>query len=356
MRLKAISHQPKERLALAGLLSFDIPFMPEKLAVKLGKDTPWTLCRRQWSNYQVKLKQLEDWLHVNKIRFVIKGEADYPESLLDDPNPPLAIFVKGEFSVHQVRRSIGIVGTRQPTSYGMVQARVVSESLASLGVLIISGLAFGIDGLAHQAALAVKGWTGAVLPHGLEPVYPQSHYRLAESIVRQGGFLLSEFGWVQAPIRRWSFYRRNRIIAALSQALVVIEGGQKSGTLITASQAVNLGRVVYALPGRIDNPKAWAPNFLIQQGAEVITSVTELTQDILTYLGKTTHSGLPGKLDEVMQTIVNLLEKADHPLAVDKMVEVIGQPLEVILGKLTELEVIGLVSVDSSGKYYLNRV
>jgi DNA processing protein len=162
--------------------------------------------------------------------------------------------------------SIAIVGTRQPTAYGKRVSFEFAYKLAQQGIIIISGLAYGIDAAAHNGALAANGKTIAVLAHGLDTLYPPGHARLSKQIIDQGGCLLSEYP-DGTPIMKHRFLERNRIVSGLADALLVIEAGEKSGTYSTIQYALQQGKEVFAVPGPIDSPASTGTNRLIQQGA-----------------------------------------------------------------------------------------
>ena len=200
------------------------------------------------------------------------GDAGYPERLGDLPDPPRTLWARGDLSLLD-RTCVAIVGTRRATVYGERVARELARVLAGAGATIVSGLARGIDGCAHQGALDADGATVAVLGTGLDVVFPRGHARLQQTIAERG-LLLSELEPANAA-HGGSFPRRNRIIAALASVTVVVEAGVKSGALITASYALELGRSVAAVPGPIDVPQARGSNELLRDGAIVIAAMAD---------------------------------------------------------------------------------
>ena len=207
-----------------------------------------------------------------------QGDDRFPAELSDLSHPPEQLFCLGDLSLLQ-RPAVAIVGTRDSTSYGERTARRLSRDLSLAGVSVVSGMARGVDGTAHRAALEAGGATIAVLGTGIDVPYPAGHRQLHRTIAARG-LVLSENPPGQTA-QRGSFPKRNRIIAALSRITIVVEAGHKSGALNTASHALELGRVVAAVPGQIDSEQSEGANQLIRDGAVVITS----SADALALLG-----------------------------------------------------------------------
>jgi len=205
---------------------------------------------------------------------------EYPQTLRTIPNPPIVLYVWGEIR-SQDAQAIGIVGSRNVTHYGTDSAKKLSYQLAFAGYTVVSGLARGIDTAAHQGALAAKGRTIAVIGSGLSKLYPPENRGLAEKIT-EAGAVVSEYP-MERPADRQTFPYRNRIVAGWSRALLVVEAGLNSGALITANQAIEQGRAVYAVPGQIDRPTSAGANRLIQQGARLVTSAEDILDDLGTF-------------------------------------------------------------------------
>jgi DNA processing protein len=175
--------------------------------------------------------------------------------------------------------SVAIVGTRKPTAYGKEVTHQLAYELARRGVVIISGLALGVDGLAHQAALEAGGTTLAVLANGLPDIYPSTHKSLAEKIIASGGAIISEYE-PETPARSYQFLERNRLVSGLADAVIITEAASKSGTLNTAMHALEQGKEVFVVPGNITSPMSSGCNALLKQGATPITSF----EDVLTVI------------------------------------------------------------------------
>lgn len=210
---------------------------------------------------------------------VITAESPlYPRQLREIHAPPIVLYVWGELNERD-QHAIGVIGSRRTTHYGNESAKKLSYQLAYAGLTVVSGLARGIDTAAHQGALAAKGRTVAVIGSGLRKLYPPENAGLAEKIASGNGAVVSEFSMDVEPDRQ-TFPMRNRIISGWSHGILVVEAGLNSGALITASQALEQGRTVYAVPGHINAPTAHGSNRLIQQGAKLVMEASDILDDL----------------------------------------------------------------------------
>ena len=210
---------------------------------------------------------------------VITAESPkYPRQLREIHAPPIVLYVWGEL-IERDQHAIGVIGSRRTSHYGAECAKKLSYQLAYSGLTIISGLARGIDTAAHQGAIAAKGRTVAVIGSGLLNLYPPENAALAEKIRDGNGAVVSEFSMTVEPDRQ-TFPMRNRIISGWSHGILVVEAGLNSGALITASQAIEQGRSVYAVPGHINAPTAHGSNRLIQQGAKLVMEAADILDDL----------------------------------------------------------------------------
>ncbi len=217
--------------------------------------------------------------HAAGVTISTRIDPDYPKSLLVLADPPLAIWRRGELLPRDVL-GIAVVGPRRPTAYGHRHAQRLSAGLARIGATVISGLARGIDTVAHEAALANNGRTIAVIGSGLGKLYPEENRPLADRIVDSGaGCIFSELP-LECPPTPGTFPRRNRLVAAMSLAVLVVEAGATSGSLITARMAGELGRTVLVVPGPIDNPESAGANQLIRDGATLVASLEHILEEI----------------------------------------------------------------------------
>lgn len=205
-----------------------------------------------------------------KINSISALDPAFPERLRVIPQAPHTLYVRGGIPEYQL--GVAIVGTRKPTAYGKAVTTSLTSRLAEQGVVIISGLAHGVDGIAHSATLAAGGTTLAVLPSGLDKVYPSAHGQLAMNILAQNGGLVSEYAPGTPPLQH-RFLERNRLVSGLGDLVIVTEVGLKSGTMNTVSHALEQGKDVYAVPGPITSPMSAGCNALIAQGAQPIVDI-----------------------------------------------------------------------------------
>jgi DNA processing protein len=212
--------------------------------------------------------------------FLTPEDEAYPERLLQIYDPPPVLWVRGDVA-QLARPGIAVVGTRQPSPYGAGMAEMLSRDLRRRGMTILSGMARGVDTCAHKGALEAGGATVAVWGTGIDVIYPKENKKLAEQIVAQGGAIVSEFplGTFPAP---QNFPIRNRTLSGMSVGVLVVEGGEYSGTRITARCALEQGRDVYAVPGNVTNKNAWGPNTLIKQGAKLTATWEDVWEDLPT--------------------------------------------------------------------------
>jgi DNA processing protein len=280
------------------------------------------------------------------------GDPDDPAALLEIPDPPLMLYALGQLDALRqldIGHCVAMVGSRNPTPQGLINAREFARSLAGSGLTIVSGLALGVDGAAHEGALlgaAVGAWSGAlptiaVVGTGLDRVYPRQHRDLAHRIA-QRGLILSEYPLGTPPLAP-NFPRRNRLISGLSQATLVVEAALQSGSLITAKQALEQGRDVMAIPGSIHATQSKGCHLLIKQGAKLVESA----QDVLEEL----H--LPDRLGQVPLAFTptnedlpedELLTALGHdPVSLDALQARCGLPTAQLQAQLLELELLGKV-------------
>jgi len=210
--------------------------------------------------------------------FVTPEDDDYPQRLLEIYDPPPVLWVRGNASLLN-RAGIAVVGTRHPTPYGAGMAEMLSRDLARRGVVILSGMACGVDTCAHKGALEAGGTTIAVWGTGIDVIYPKENKKLAEQIVQQGGALVSEFPMGTFPAPQ-NFPIRNRTLSGMSVGVLVVEAAEYSGTRITARCAIEQSRDVYAVPGNATNKNAWGPNTLIKQGAKLTATWEDVWEDL----------------------------------------------------------------------------
>ena len=272
-----------------------------------------------------------------------EGLVDYPAALRDLPDPPPVLFVRGHAEWLTSGAVVSIVGTRRATAYGERVARDIAAQLAHAGALVLSGMARGIDGAAHRGALGATGRSGAVLGTGIDIAYPAAH-RALHGELATNGVLVSE----QPPGEHatgGSFPERNRIIAALSSVVIVIEAGHKSGALITAARALELGRVVAAVPGQIDSPQSAGSNELLRDGAQLIASA----EDALALAGLTLPPRAPGpEVEGPDRAVWDALSRG--ALDLDMLASSTALPAREVMAAVTRLELSGAVECALTGE------
>jgi DNA processing protein len=297
------------------------------------------------------------------------ADSHYPPALLTLADPPLLLYATGasrifdEIATKSIANDIAIVGSRNATPQGLQNARSFAKSFAQAGSHIVSGLALGIDGAAHEGALDAQlemgeqaGSTIAIVGTGLDRVYPKRHHDLAHRIV-QGGLILSEFPIGTPPLAE-NFPRRNRLIAALTQGTLVVEAAIQSGSLITARQALDLGKEVFAIPGSIHNPQSKGCHHLIKQGAKLVESAQDVLEELplrLTASVNTINSialcadSIPASSSKSFESgseqESSLLQVLGHdPVSLDALIARTGIPAATLQVQLLELELAGEVA------------
>lgn len=256
---------------------------PETVLSKVGlpKDA---LEQLLFLKQKLNLDQYVQNLDKRGVKVITINNPHYPKLLGVIPNPPNVLYLKANLSPEQFNnlaseKIIGVVGTRKITSYGREVTTNLVTGLVAAGYTIVSGMALGVDGVAHQAALNCKGKTIAVLGAGVDVIYPREHINLYHNIIDQGGAIVSEVA-PEKTVIRGVFPARNRIISGLSQAVLVTEGAIDSGSLITARAALDQGREVFAVPGPINSQMAEGTNYLLKQGAKLVTGVEDILEEL----------------------------------------------------------------------------
>ena len=290
------------------------------------------------------------------VEIVTLDDSLYPQQLKQIYDPPLVLYVRGQVEVIS-QPGIALVGTRHPTPYGSGMAERLACDLAAHGLVIISGMARGVDTAGHRGAIAAKGKTVAVFGTGIDVIYPKENSRLSEQILALGGALISEF-----PIGTSAFPQnfpiRNRIISGMSVGVLVVEAAEYSGTRITARCALEQNRDVFAVPGNVTNKNSWGPNTLIKQGAKLVATWEDVWEELPTEVrllltpatpesqpeGTASLFGEEGELAPHEKKIFALL-KADESTHIDEIVERLEPDLSSseIFAALFELELAGKV-------------
>lgn len=287
----------------------------------------------------VDLDRVMEGIDRQGIQALTWEDETYPSRLKEIEQPPPVLYIRGEYLPEDVF-AVAIVGTRRVTAYGRQVTEELAGYLGANGLTVVSGLARGVDALAHSASLQAGGRTLAVLGSGVDRIYPPEHHALAEKILERGA-ILSDYPPGTAPDAS-NFPPRNRIISGLSLAVVVVEAGETSGALITAEFAAGQGREVFAVPGNILAPQSKGTNRLIQQGAQPLLTPQDLMQALdLTRIGehKAARKIIPG--DAVEAQLLDVI--TEQPIHVDELQNRTGLPIEQVSATLALMELKGMV-------------
>lgn len=268
---------------------------------------------------------------------VVLGDAAYPAALLNTADPPLLLYAQGRLALLRAD-SMAVVGSRNPTPQGKDNARAFAAALSRAGWVIVSGLALGIDGAAHEGALRGEAGTIAVVGTGLDRVYPKAHLDLAHRIAEQG-LVLSEFPLGTPPLAQ-NFPLRNRIIAGLSQGTLVVEAALQSGSLITARMASEAGREIFAIPGSIHSPQSRGCHWLIKQGAKLVDSAQDIIEELRPGTPATTVPAPAPRHEH--DPVLDAL--GYEPTALEALIARTGCSAAELNTRLLELELEGLVA------------
>ena len=281
----------------------------------------------------------------------------YPKLLKEIPDSPKQLYYKGDWDAEIFENCLAVVGSRRMTSYGKRVVDQLVYEVAAAGVTIVSGFMYGIDAAAHQAALNGKGRTIAVMPCGIDVIHPEHQEELYNDILEHDGLIISEFEGSMPPAL-WTYPKRNRIVAGLSRATLVVEAGSQSGSLITANYAKKFERKIFAVPGPITGEMSKGTLQLLQEGAVMVTS----SKDILNELGFSSRFTLHhmvessdalqknhSSLGELERQILEMLQR--EPVEIDSLARVLGMPVAKLGTKLSVMQLSGCV-VQEGGKYH----
>ncbi|KPU43923.1 hypothetical protein OXPF_20880 [Oxobacter pfennigii] len=311
----------------------DIPGMPETLAYNI-------INRRNENTLLKEIKEIKS----KGIDIITVDSENYPENLKNIYEPPIVLYIKGSFK--ECRAYLGVVGSRKCSSFGKTITRNMAKGLAEYGIGIISGMARGIDTQAHFGALDSDGYTCAVVGCGLDIVYPPENKLLMKEIINRGA-VVSEYVPGTQPYA-YNFPERNRIISGLSDALLVVEAGEKSGALITVDFAIEQGKDVFAVPGSILSSISKGTNKLIKDGAKIVTDIDDILEEFKIDIKYNNIN--EEKLSEAEKMILSEIENA--PVQADKLLHKMKLKIGEFNSVLTSLELKGIVKV-LPGKYVI---
>ena len=298
---------------------------------------------RQWES-SIDLTAEQDRMREMGLTLLTESDPAWPEGLRQMHDAPLLLYVHGKVEPRD-RSAIGVVGSRKATAYGLTCAKKFAFQLAHAGVTVLSGLARGIDTAAHEGAVAAKGRTIAVIGSGLGRLYPPENKALADRIASGHGAVVSEFPIMTEPDKQ-TFPQRNRIVSGWSQGILVVEAPSWSGALITANNAADQGRTVYAIPGPIDRPSSAGCNKLIQNGARLVLDAADILDDMNALLPVTAAMPSPSQnpavsLTESEQLIWDALAEGETQL--DSIISRTGLPAASASSQLMRMELKRLV-------------
>ncbi len=298
-----------------------------------------------------------------KINTVKITAAEYPSLLKEISDAPKMFYLIGELPNDPPAGGpkIAIVGTRKAGMAGRRFAKELARKLTESGVIVVSGLAMGIDTAAHEGAVLAGGKTIAVLANGLDKIYPTQNENLAKKILELGGALISEYE-PSMPVMQHQFLERNRIVSGLSIATIVIEAPERSGSLVTARLAAEQGREVFVVPGSIDNPNYRGSHQLIRDGAVLVSSIEDILEDLgekipnsksqITNKFQTLNFQLDKISDENQLLIIETIKKSGEPLAIDEIIEITKLEPRVVNQSIAFLIIDGIIK-ETGGKYSL---
>lgn len=289
-----------------------------------------------------KYESIVDYIGKEKIKLVLIIDEQYPESLKYIYNPPVGFFYKGVLKTSDL--SIAVVGSRRASEYGKTAAYQISSELGKRGITVVSGLARGIDGCAHRGCMDSHGYTIGVIGNGFKNIYPVENKQLYEEISKNGCIITEHLPDVK-PFPQ-NFPARNRIISGLSKFVLVIEAGERSGSLITAHLALEQGKDVFAVPGNIYSPNSKGTNKMIKDGAKPILNIEDILEEFdIEKLNKKTLI-----LNDVERTIVDLLDRG--AMSFNDICENSGLQIDILLSAISRLECTGIIK-KTYGNYYI---
>ena len=308
--------------------NFNISYLTDK------KDPP------NWGKISKSIKNLN-------LKFVSILDDEYPELLKQIFDPPPFLFYLGNLNKELFQRIIAVVGTRKPSSYGKLMCSRITKLLVENKFTIVSGLAFGIDTIAHKTAIENNYYTIAVLGTSLDNIYPYGNIKLAEKIIEKGLLLSEQIPTIKTE--KWTFPERNRIISGLSLGTVVIEGSKKSGSLITARFALDQNRDVFALPGDINRIQAEGPNYLIKLGAKIISKPSDILEEY--NIGELESYIQISNLSDKENYIYQLIKNHDTEISFDKILFISGYQYSELTSIIISLELKNIIRKTLGNRY-----
>jgi len=315
----------------------DCDFLPKKVLERLYHST----IPKNWDR---TCKLIEKY----NIKFLTYLDDDYPDCLKNIYAPPLVLFYRGNLPLKYLNNTFAIVGTRRADAYGRFIASKISRELAAKGVIIVSGLAYGVDTIAHRSCLESNGTTIAVMATGCDQIYPPANRELAEKILEKGALVSEYLPGIEAE--RYFFPQRNRIISALSMGTLVVQGKQSSGSMLTAKYALDQGKELFAIPGQINNQLSEGPNYLIKNGANIVLDSDDIFSSFANIDIVEQLSIFP-ELSNQEKLVYNIIKTANRAIYLDEIIIKSKIPVTIISSLLLNLELKGVVEALPGSKY-----
>ncbi|MDD5595662.1 MAG: DNA-processing protein DprA [Candidatus Omnitrophica bacterium] len=288
-----------------------------------------------------------------KIEIITQADAQYPENLKNIIDPPIVLYLKGKLKPGD-KISIGVVGSRRASFYGLNNAQNFSAQLADHGFTVVSGMARGIDTAAHKGALKNRGRTIAVMGSGFNHLYPEENKALSDQIA-ENGVVISEFSMNTLPFKH-NFPQRNRTISGLSLGVLVVEAAQNSGALITADFALEQGREVFALPGKVDSHTSFGTNALIQQGAKLVLTIDDILEEFDFFINTKEQKNKSMQVEDKQKEIPVVYDLISaEPIQLDELIEKSSLDVQNLSCLLLQLQ-LGRMIKQLPGKYFVRRL
>lgn len=315
----------------------EVPDIPRKVLDKIKAN-------KRANNFEQVCKLIEKY----EIKYLTCLDKEYPESLKVIFSPPLILFYRGNLPQNAWNNTLAIVGTRRVDNYGKYITNKISRELSAKGVIIVSGLAYGVDTIAHRACLAAGSKTVAVMATGCDQIYPPENRKLAEKIIENGA-IVSEYA-PGIPAERYFFPQRNRIISALSMGTLVVQGKKNSGAMLTAKYAIDQNKELFAVPGQINNILSEGPNYLIKNGACMVTE----TDDILSSFINTNYMEqltIFPELSNEEKVVYNYIKQENRSVYYDEIIINTKIQMSKLSSLLMNLELKGVIQAQGGNKY-----
>lgn len=301
------------------------------------------------------LDEIKEKLYKESIQYICIEDEEYPENLKNIYNPPLVLFYKGDLSIINNNLNIAMVGSRKPTSYGIYCAERFSYELSEKNINIISGIAFGIDSCCHRGCMKGKGKTIAVLASPIDNIIPSSNKIIADEILQDGGFILSEYN-LGMPVTRGNFPQRNRIISGLSDGVVVVEAAERSGALITADLALEQGKNVFAIPGNINSQMSKGCHKIIKEGAKLIENIEDILNEYNNSSFNNNKTSIEYDIKDLNNESIRIIHaiKENGILQINEICDNTGMDIKIVNSIINELLLKDLVVEMNNNMYSIN--